>query len=307
VELQRVIDEFLVYNKVEKCVRPLTLAAYASDLRCLKRHWQKVGLPDTVEAATTRTVRQCLASMHTERPYKTASVNRRIDTFRSFFRFAVEQGYLAADPMDKIRSPKAEQKLPVYLHENEVRLLLSMPERKRWQTWRRDKAILYILALTGLRRSELIGLTWEDVRFDQKSMRVMGKGGLERTVPMNEMLANVLWEYLQSQLPVSPTRALFLTRTGRPLHRSSLHDLFKRYVRAAGLDETRVSLHTLRHTFATMLLARGTDLRTIQELLGHVEISSTQIYTHTNPARKKGAVDALLTQARTSEEGQSDA
>jgi site-specific recombinase XerD len=307
LELQRVIDEFLVYNKVEKCVRPLTASAYASDLRCLKRHWEKVGLPDDIEAATTRTVRQCLASMHQERPYKTASLNRRIDTYRSFFRFAVEQEYLSQSPMDKIRSPKAEKKLPVYLHENEVRLLLSMPERKKWQSWRRDKAILYLLALTGMRRSELLALTWEDVRFDSMSIRVMGKGQQERTCPMNGMLSTVLWEYLQSQLPVAPTRALFLARTGRPLHRSCLHDLFKRYVRAAGLDETRISLHTLRHTFATMLLTRGTDLRTIQELLGHVEISSTQIYTHTNPAKKKGAVDSLLEAPDITKEKQRDA
>lgn len=306
MELQRVIDEFLVYNQVEKCARPLTVAAYASDLRCLKRHWEKVGLPDAVDVASTRTVRQCLASMHMERQYKTASINRRIDTWRSFFRFAAEQGYLTTDPMDKIRSPKAEKKLPVYLHEDEVRLLLSIPERKKWQTWRRDKAILHLLALTGMRRSEILALTWEDIRFDSKSLRVMGKGQQERTCPMNEVLSQVLWEYLQTQLPVSPTRALFLARTGRPLNRSSLHDLFKRYVRAAGLDATRISLHTLRHTFATMLLTRGTDLRTIQELLGHVEISSTQIYTHTNPAKKKGAVDSLLEARELTREEQRD-
>jgi site-specific recombinase XerD len=294
LELQPVMDEFLVYNTVEKAARPLTIAAYTSDLRCLKRHWAKAGLPDTIDTATIRSVRQCLASMHQERAYKSSSLNRRIDTFRSFFRFALEQGYLSVDPMEKIRSPKADKKLPVYLHENEVRLLLAMPERRKWRTWGRDKAILHLLALTGMRRSELLGLTWEDVRFDEKSVRVMGKGQKERTVPMNEVLVGVLWEFLQSQLPVSPSDHLFHSRTGRPLSRSSLHDLFKRYVRAAGLDASRVSLHTIRHSFATMLLTMGTDLRTIQELLGHSEISSTQIYTHTNPARKKGAVDALL-------------
>lgn len=121
--------------------------------------------------------------------------------------------------MDKIRSPKPEKTLPVYLLENELKLLLALPERKKWQNWRRDKAILYLLAYTGFRRAELLSLTWEDIRFDQKAIRVMGKRRQERIIPMNEALSEVLWAYLETQLPVPRNRELFLTRTGRPLSR----------------------------------------------------------------------------------------
>lgn len=293
MELQQVIDEFIVYNEVEKCVSPLSAMAYKSDLRGFVRHWSALGLPDDVGACNMRLVRQCMTAMHKDRKYKTATVNRRVDTLRSFFRFAVEQDYLAENPMEKVRAPKPEKSLPIYLREDELRLLLALPERKQWKNWLRDKAALHLLAYTGLRRAELLSLTWEDIRFDQQCIRVMGKGRRERMVPMNETLSRVLWTYLESQLPVQRDRALFLTRTGRPMTRSTLHDLFKKYVRGAGLDPTRLSLHKVRHTFATMLLARGTDLVTIQELLGHNEISSTQIYTHTTPARGKSAVAAL--------------
>ncbi|MGE5674566.1 MAG: tyrosine-type recombinase/integrase [Mycobacterium leprae] len=298
MELQRVIDEFLAYCRLEKCASANSLSAYGADLRAFHRHWVQLGFAGNIDGCSTRQVRQVLSSIQGERPYKASSLNRRIDTIRSFFRFCVEQEYLEHDPTAKIRSPKADQALPVYFHENELQLLLSMPERKKWGNWLRDKAILHLLAFTGVRRSELIALRWEDVWFDQKVIRVMGKGRQERCVPMNNVLAEVLWAYLQSQLPVAPGRAAFLSRTGRPMAASSLYDLFKKYVRAAGLDYQRFSPHKVRHTFATMLLARGVDLRTIQELLGHNDVSSTQIYTHTSPVRAREAVTGLLESAR---------
>lgn len=294
MELQRVIDEFIIYNQAEKAVSPLTVSALKSDLRGFLRHWQRLNLPNDIQACSTRTIRQCMAAMYQEHGYKASTMNRKIDTLRSLFRFAVEQGYIAHNPMDKIRAPKPDQVLPVYLREDELQLLLALPERKKRKNWLRDKAILYLLAYTGLRRAELLNLKWEDIRFDQGSIRVMGKGRKERMIPMNKALSDVLWDYLQSQLPVSANSPLFRNQFGKPLNGSNLHDLFKRYVRAAGLDPTRISLHKMRHTFATMLLARGTDLVTIQQLLGHTEISSTQIYAHTTVARSKSAVDSLM-------------
>lgn len=294
LELQQVIDEFIGYNQIEKCASPLTVSAYKSDLRCFMKHWNRLELPTQVEAITTKMVRQAVISMHEERAYKASSLNRRIDTIRSLFRFAVEQDYIDTSPAEKIKPPKVPKALPVYLQEDELLRLLNTPERRHWQHWRRDKAILYLLAFTGLRRCELLGLKWEDIRFDCKSIRVMGKGQQERILPMNDLLAEVLWEYLQSQLPVKPDQPLFMNRRGRPMTRTNLQDLFKRYVKAACLDAEKITPHKLRHTFATMLLARGTDLRTIQELLGHRELSSTQIYTHTSSARKSRAVAALL-------------
>jgi site-specific recombinase XerD len=298
VELQRVIAEFLGYNQVDKCASKLTLDAYRSDLKCFLRHWVRLGLPDSVGAVSLPMVRRCLHAMHEERAYKPATINRRYDTVRSLFRFAVEQGYLEQNPMDRIRSPRPDKNLPVFLHPDELDRLLSMPERKKYQHWQRDRAILYLLAYTGIRRAELLQLHWEAVRFDERALRVMGKGRQERILPMNSLLTEVLWEYLHSRLPVQPTSYLFYNRNGSPLTRTNLHDLFKKYVRLAHLDERKISLHKLRHTFATMLLATGTvDLRTIQELLGHSELSSTQIYTHTSPTKKRNAVEGLVSKA----------
>jgi site-specific recombinase XerD len=294
VELQRIIAEFVSCAKLERCLSPNTIRAYHSDLRCFLRHWEQLGLDGSIEGVTTRAVRQCLTSMSEKREYRKATVNRKIDTLRTFFRFAVEQEYLDKNPMEKIKSPKPDKTIPVYLHEEELQRLLRLPELKKGPYWRRDKAILYLLAYTGLRRSELLALTWGDVRFDESAIRVMGKGGQERLVPLNQVLSEVLWGYLQAQLPVHPRKGLFFNQWGRPLNRSTLQYLFKRYVKMAGLDVERISLHKLRHTFATLLLARGTDLRTIQELLGHSEISSTQIYTHTNPVKKRVAVETLV-------------
>lgn len=293
MELQRVIAEFVACAKLERCLSPNTIRAYHSDLRCFLKHWEQLGLDGSMEGATTRAVRQCLTAMSEEKVYRKATVNRKIDTLRTFFRFAVEQEYLERNPMEKIKTPRPEKTLPIYLHEEELQRLLRLPEYKKGKFWRRDKAILYLLSYTGLRLRELLALTWCDVRFDDSTIRVMGKGDQERLVPMNQALSDVLWDYLQTQLPAHPGKGLFFNEWGRPLNRSTLQYLFKRYVKMAGLDVERISLHKLRHTFATLLLARGTDLRTIQELLGHSEISSTQIYTHTNPVKKRVAVDAL--------------
>lgn len=293
MELQRVIAEFLGYNQIEKCASKLTLQAYGSDLRLFMKHWILLGLPNEIEGTTIRQIRQCLCSMHSERTYKNSTINRRYDTLRSFFRFAVEQGYTTCNPMEKIKSPKPDQTLPVYLHPEEVIRLLGTPERKKWKHWQRDKAVLYLLAFTGIRRAEVLQLTWSDVRFDDHTLKVIGKGRRERVVPLNQALSEALWAYLQTRLPIEHP-AMFLNRDGRPLTRGNIQDLFKKYVRAARLDPSRVSIHKMRHTFATMLRNQGADLRTIQELLGHSSINSTQIYTHTNPTRKRAAVEHLL-------------
>lgn len=298
MELQRVIAEFVACAKLERCLSPNTIRAYHSDLRCFVKHWDQLGLGGSIDGATTRAVRQCLTAMSEVMAYRKATVNRKIDTLRTFFLFAVEQEYLERNPMEKIKTPRPEKTLPIYLHEEELLRLLRLPGYKKGKFWRRDRAILYLLAYTGLRRSELLALTWADVRFDDSTIRVMGKGDQERLVPMNQVLSEVLWDYLQSQLPIHPGKGLFINQWGRPLNRSTLQYLFKWYVKMAGLDVERISLHKLRHTFATMLLSHGTDLRTIQALLGHSEISSTQIYTHTNAAKKKVAVDALVSSCR---------
>jgi integrase/recombinase XerC len=144
VELQQVIAEFLSYSRIEKCASELSLAAYTSDLRCFMRHWGRLGLPAQIELVSTKMVRQALIGMHEERQYKTSSLNRRIDTLRSLFKFAAEQEYISTSPAEKIRPPKPPKSLPVYLQEDELLRLLTAPERRRWQHWRRDRAILYL-------------------------------------------------------------------------------------------------------------------------------------------------------------------
>ncbi|ACA59062.1 tyrosine-type recombinase/integrase [Candidatus Desulforudis audaxviator] len=290
--LQEVIREFLRYLRAEKDASPETLAAYRSDLRPLEDFLFRERIAPELANLTTPVLRRYFIWLQEERKLKAASLRRKIHCFRSFFRYLAEQEYIPGDPMRKIRPPKEPDRVPIYLKEEELKWLLTAPGHLGGPYHLRDKLILHLLAYCGLRRSELLRLDWDDVDLGAGTLRVRGKGKRERLIPLIPELQQILWEYLQTRLPLE-NRALFLGREGGRMNKDALTRLFKRYVRMAGLDPAVITPHKLRHSFATLLLEKGTDVFTIQELMGHADLASTRIYAHCSSKRLREAVERI--------------
>ena len=290
--MQRLIQDFLTHIDLERNLSPHTLRAYRGDLdrflTFLARDYFAIPVadlrPDAVDPAT---VRAFLASM-TREGLKRQSQGRALSAVKSLFRYACLQGQLPANPASGVRTPKTEKTLPRHLRPGEVERLIEAPQGDEPFDLR-DRALLELLYATGLRVGELVSLDWQDIDLEARVLRVLGKGGKERMVPFGTQAAKALeswlpaWEELFAQRKVVPgaenQEPIFLNKTGGRLGDRSVRTLVDRYTAAAGLPPG-VHPHTLRHTFATHLLEEGADLRTIQELLGHSSLATTQKYTH---------------------------
>ena len=282
VEAERYLDHLVV----ERGLSENTLAAYRRDLRryvaFLDR--RRVRGPGAVEEGTIRSfVASLSASTYGPegKPYRAASVARALSAVRSFHRFLLREGVTDRDPAAGVPQPRLPRSLPRPLPVEEVRRLLEAPDEDS-TTGLRDRAILELLYGSGLRISELTGLDVDDVDLEEGSLRVLGKGGKEREVPLGSFGRDAVGAYLTRGRPALATGAgrgaLFLNARGGRLSRQSCARSLGRYVRQAGI-ERRVTLHTLRHSFATHLLEGGADGRVVQELLGHASVATTQIYT----------------------------
>jgi integrase/recombinase XerD len=221
---------------------------------------------------------------------KATSVSRRLSALRRFYALQLQQGTLAADPTLRVRAPKLPRRLPKNLSETDVEALLGAPD-PRTTLGLRDRAMLETLYASGLRVSELVGLTLAQVSLDMGVVRVIGKGSKERLVPLGEEAIRWLTRYLASSRPAlvgnGKSSALFVTARRAPLTRQAFWALIKRMGAKAGIPATRLSPHVLRHAFATHLLNHGADLRVVQLLLGHADITTTTIYTHVARERLK--------------------
>ncbi|CAG1008506.1 Tyrosine recombinase XerD [Burkholderiales bacterium] len=222
---------------------------------------------------------------------KVSSINRRLSSIRRFYRLQVQQGAQKADPTLRVRSPKLPRRLPKNLSERQVEALLAAPEVGE-VLGLRDRAMLETLYATGLRVSELVGLKLAQVGLDTGVLRVLGKGSKERLVPLGEEALAWLRKYLdEARRQMAGTGkasdAVFLTTRGQAMTRQAFWQLVKRHALRASIDPASLSPHTLRHAFATHLLNHGADLRVVQLLLGHADISTTQIYTHVARERLK--------------------
>lgn len=222
---------------------------------------------------------------------KVSSINRRLSSIRRFYRLQVQQGAQKADPTLRVRSPKLPRRLPKNLSERQVEALLAAPEVGE-VLGLRDRAMLETLYATGLRVSELVGLKLAQVGLDTGVLRVLGKGSKERLVPLGEEALASLRKYLdEARRQMAGTGkasdAVFLTTRGQAMTRQAFWQLVKRHALRASIDPASLSPHTLRHAFATHLLNHGADLRVVQLLLGHADISTTQIYTHVARERLK--------------------
>jgi integrase/recombinase XerD len=277
---------FLDYLRAECGLAENTCQAYRRDLAQFGAYLSEAGRRRLREL-TARDVEGFLGSQASAGK-SPASAARALAAVRTFCRFCVLEGMLPADPSSVVDPPKKWARLPGTVGDRAMQLLLDAPCESQDAHWLRDRAILTVLYATGLRASELVGLRGGDVNFQLGVVRVLGKGGRERIVPVAAVALERLAEYVRRERPGGATASdrLLLSRTGRSMRREDVFRLVRKYVRRAAL-RGRISPHTLRHCFATQMLAGGADLRSVQEMLGHADIATTQIYTHVDVSRLK--------------------
>ena len=288
------IHDFLRHIEVESGYSPHTLSAYRSDLAQFSRHLENLEERGGWPAVDQDAIVDFVLALK-EREYSQATVARKLAAIKSFFHFLVAEGALSDDPTAALDAPRVKKSLPNTLARDDVERLLAAPLAGRGPKALRDAALLEVLYATGMRVSELVALNVEDVSLPSATVRCLGKGSKERIIPMYDRAVEVLRAYLEegrvAYLKDREERALFLNPRGSRLTRQGLWLIIKAYVEKAGI-RTRVTPHTLRHSFATHLLSGGANLREVQQLLGHANVSTTQIYTHVTPERLRKTYDA---------------
>ncbi|MBF0570055.1 MAG: site-specific tyrosine recombinase XerD, partial [Candidatus Omnitrophica bacterium] len=279
--MKALIAEFLNYLSVERNLAKNTLMAYGRDLEVYVQYLdEKCGLkgPDGVKRENITAYMQAQKKAGLLPP----SICRSLAAVRMFHRFLVRENFAKEDPTDLVDTPKTWKRIPDVLTQAEVESMIKVAQGRDWQSVR-DQAILELFYASGLRVSELVDLRLESINFDGGFVRCIGKGSKERLIPVGGKAREAVMRYLTgARLKILKGRkvdALFVSRLGKKLSRQSVWKVIKFYARKAGIKKT-IKPHTLRHTFATHLLEHGADLRSVQEMLGHSDISTTQIYTH---------------------------
>ncbi len=289
------IDQYLDHLRVERRLAPHTLESYARDLAALQAFAAGAGTP--LEALDRRALEAFVREQMTQ-GLSPRSVARRVAAVRGFYKFLVLDRQLDTSPADDLRPPSAWPALPKFLSLEEVDALIAQPDVAT-PLGLRDRAMIELLYATGLRVSELVGVRAADLHLDEAYLTCIGKGSKERLVPVGDQAAGWIARYQRDSRPVllrrrrtAPSRrdVLFVNARGGPLSRVGFWKVLKRYGRAANLPRM-LSPHVLRHSFATHLLERGADLRAIQLMLGHADLSTTQIYTHVLEARLRAVYD----------------
>ena len=289
--LSPLLDLFIAHLHAERGLAARTVEAYAHDLAEYLAALESAGVraPDAISAADVHQHLQALAA----RGLSARSRARHLAALRVFHRFLRAERHAAADPTEHLETPRSGRPLPLVLTLDEVEALLAAPQAAT-PAGLRDRAMLSLLYATGLRVSELVALPVEAVRLDAGFLVARGKGNKERVVPVGTRAREALGAYLSSARPAllrgGTSRALFVTRRGRGFSRQGFWKLLGRYARLAGVQK-RVSPHKLRHSFATHLVERGADLRSVQAMLGHADLATTQIYTHVDGTRLRTVYD----------------
>ncbi len=284
--MENFVDEFLTNLRVAKNYSSKTLESYGLDLGQFIDFLKGKNVDD-LGSVDHIMIREFL-SLLKQSDYAKSSMARKLACIRSFFKFLCRQGVLEKNPVLGITSPKRDKRLPQFLVQQEVNDLLELPNGNK-QLEVRDLAILELLYSSGLRLQEVVGLNLADLDMSRGYLRVFGKGSKERMVPLGGAARRALDKYIREVRPAllrrqkpsqaKPVTNVFLNFRGTRLSGRSIQRMFDKYIQQLALNR-KVSPHTIRHTFATHLLENGADLRVVQELLGHVDISTTQIYTH---------------------------
>jgi integrase/recombinase XerC len=317
-----IIQEFLSYLKFEKHFSVHTAKCYGADLdqfidfliarfpsgsdgsadsgredmagSTVVATETKAKIDQAVLAVDANTVRGYLAFL-SEGQYSKSTIARKIATLRSFYKFLLKRGHTSSNPVLSVRTPKQEKKLPKFLEYEQVQKLLNTPPTNNW-LGARDRAILETLYSTGIRVSELAGLNMDDIDFLGEVIHIRGKGKKERIAPIGSSALQSIQNYIEFRNKRAQnnsnfdSRVLFVNKHGRRLSTRSVRRKMDKYLMMAGLDPA-ISPHTLRHSFATHMLNNGADLRSVQELLGHQSLSTTQVYTHLTTKKLKEVYD----------------
>lgn len=271
------LEEFLNYLSVEKGLAANSIEAYRQDLHQYQEFLTQRKVTDLGRVKRDQIVQFLLGEK--DRGLQTSSLARRLVAIKLFHRFLAKEGRLREDITNVLESPRLWKKLPQFLTLTEMEKVLQAPKPKD-SGGIRDRALLELLYATGMRVSEMVGLQREDLNLESAFLKCRGKGGKERIVPLGEVAIDALKTYLakiRRRLPVNGS--VFVGPQGKPLTRQRVWQLIRKYTRLAGIQK-KITPHTFRHSFATHLLERGADLRVVQELLGHADIATTQIYTH---------------------------
>lgn len=275
-----VIDGFLSDLQLRRGASNHTMVNYRRDLEHLSAWLAPLGIASWDQVNRT-TVRRWIAWMHGE-GYAPASIARKLSTLRSLFRYLVRENMVETTPMLLVPAPKGRKTLPSVLTIEEIERLLAAPDATT-PLGIRDRCLFEVLYATGLRVSELLGLKVDQIDWTRRSIQVMGKGSKERIVLIGDLAIDALERYVHESRPQlergSTCDALFLSHLGTPLSVRGFHVVLQNHLAQTGIAR-HVTPHTLRHSFATHLLEGGADLRTVQELLGHASVSTTQVYTH---------------------------
>jgi integrase/recombinase XerC len=280
-------EDFLAHLRVERSASNLTLLSYRTDLGqffdFLSREYQKPSEELSTEMINHKTVRKYLAEMQPS-GLSRATMARKLASLRSFVKFMCREDILPGNPIANVSTPKQDRRLPRFLYPTEIDMLLNAPNTSR-VLGRRDKAILETMYASGVRVSELVAINMGDINWGEETILIRGKGNKERLAPLGRQAKTALHDYMENsrnhllQAGKATNDAVFLNRFGGRLSARSIRNIIDKYVEEVAITQ-KVSPHTLRHSFATHLLNGGADLRSVQELLGHVKLSTTQIYTH---------------------------
>ncbi|MEA4925407.1 MAG: tyrosine recombinase XerC [Syntrophomonadaceae bacterium] len=286
--------DFLTHMRVEKSASNLTLISYKTDLaqffEFLAAHCQVDQNAIPLECLNHNNVREYISQMQRQQLCR-STMARKLAALRSFVKYLCRENILEGNPIANISTPKLEKRLPRFLYPLETSLLLEAPNTGQ-VAGLRDRAILETLYAAGVRVSELVGINIADLELSERWIKIRGKGGKERLAPLGQEALQAIQNYLNRGRPYlaaasdTATDALFLNKSGTRLSVRSIRNIINKYVDKIALNQ-KVSPHTLRHSFATHMLNGGADLRAVQELLGHVKLSTTQIYTHLTKDRIK--------------------
>ena len=294
--LEQSCDGLLTRIVVEEGLSPRTVEAYASDLVHLRAHLRERGIDSLADI--DRADLASFAHYLDARGLSASSRTRMLVSVRRLLRYAREQGDFTLDPLDSLRAPRRPRLLPRTLGAEEVVALIAAARSELPTGWR-DVAMIELLYGAGLRVSELVGLPLSGIDRVAGLLRVIGKGRKERVVPLGELAGRALDEYLEHGRPLlvgarqGQEHSIFLTQRGLPMTRQNFWKRLREHAIRAGIDSDRVSPHVLRHAFATDLLEGGADLRAIQSMLGHSDLSTTEVYTHVSRTRLRETVEAL--------------
>ena len=284
MELNESKDGFIQYLQFEKRFSNHTLVAYITDLAQFIIYLQKTYEIKSIEEINHTVVRSWIVSLM-ENKISPRSVNRKITTLKSFYKYLLRQKIVAENPMLKIQSPKTSKRLPVFVEKEKMDMLLDVVDFGEDEEGQRNKLIIEIFYATGMRLSELINLKETNIDFHQCQLKVLGKRNKERIIPFNKEIKTTIESYIKSKKDL-PNEFLFETKKGKRLTEETVYGVVRSYLSLVTTIDKK-SPHVLRHTFATHMLNNGADLNAIKELLGHANLSATQVYTHNTVEKLK--------------------